>query len=247
MKKLIWVIFFIVTFSSISIANEVVRLAIGDWSPYTSKSDTKGKLLEKVVTEAFKLEQIDVNYFYFPWKRSFVLAKKGDYDGTFPWNKTNERDNEFYIHKHSLIKDEGVYFHLKSKSFDWNTIEDLKKYKVGVTIGYKQEKTYKDKGILADAVVSEALNFKKIMAGRIDVYQTSKDVGYATIHQLFSPDQAKLFTTHPKPVEESEYFILFSRKSPKGKYFSEKFDAGLMKLKESGAYDRIIAEHRSGS
>jgi polar amino acid transport system substrate-binding protein len=226
-------------------ANETVTLAIGEWPPYTSATDVRGNFLEKIVTEAFKSEGIGVKYYYYPWKRSYEIVKSGKYDGTFPWNKTDERDKDFHINKISLIKDESVFFHLKSKQFDWGTIEDLKNYKVGVTIGYKQEQIYKEKGIEAEAVRSDELNFRKILAGRIDVHQTSKDVGYATINKIFSPEQAALFTNHPKAVEENEYFILFSKNTENGKKLADIFDAGIKKLIESGTYDKIITEHRT--
>lgn len=224
-------------------AAETVRMSIGDWEPYTSPTNPKGKLLEKVVTEAFKLEGVDVKYEYLPWKRSYTNVEDGESDGTFPWNKSVDRDNAFYLPKMSLIKDDSVYFHLKSKPFDWNTMDDLKKYSVGVTVGYKEEKIYQDKGISASSVPSEDMNFKKMLAGRIDVYQTSKVVGYSFINKLFTPEEAKLFTTHPKPVEVAEYFILFSKKAPNGKAMADKFDAGMKKLKDSGAYKKILAEY----
>ncbi|MBF0203500.1 MAG: transporter substrate-binding domain-containing protein [Desulfamplus sp.] len=253
MKKftLLWLVAIIICGGSLTcstvFANKTVKLAIGDWAPYTSETDPKGKLLEEVVTEAFKAEGIDVQYAYFPWKRSYVNAEKGQYDGTFPWNKTPEREEAFYTHKISLIKDDGVYFHLKSKPFDWNTIEDLKKYKVGVTIGYKQEELYKQNGITADTVPEEAMNFKKMLAGRIDIYQTSKVVGYSTINSLFSPDDAAKFTNHPKAVETDEYYILFSKKTPDGKELGDKFDEGMKKIKDSGVYDKILAKYLGSS
>lgn len=240
---MIKIAFFILllTISSNVFANETVRLAIGDWEPYTSSADDlKSKILETMVTEAFKLEGIDVEYEYFPWKRSYSLAKSGQFDGTFPWAKTEEHLKDFYIHEIYLIKDEGVFFHLKSKKFEWNNFEDLNKYTLGVTLGYKEESIYKQKGINAQAVPSEDLNFKKILAGRIDAYQTSKIVGYATINRLFTPEDAKLFTNHPKPAVENEFYILFSKKTPNGQRLANKFDSGLKKLKESGAYDLII-------
>jgi polar amino acid transport system substrate-binding protein len=224
-------------------AEETVKLAIGDWEPYTSSTNPKGKLLEVVVTEAFKLEGVVVKYEYFPWKRSITNVENGDFDGTFPWNKTPERVSSFHIPQQSLLKDDAVYFHLKSKAFDWKTIDDLKNYSVGVTVGYKEEKIYKDKGIKADAVPSEDTNFKKMLAGRIDVYQTSKVVGYSMINKMFTPDEAKLFTNHATPVEQAEYFILFSKKTPNGKALADKFDSGLKKLKDSGAYKKILADY----
>ena len=240
MKSLLWSLLFALACQS-STANETARLAIGEWAPFTSETDPNGKLLEHVVSEAFKLVGVDVVYRYFPWARSYRNIETGSYDGTFPWNKTEERDAVFYIPKQSIIKDEGVYFHLKTTAFDWNDLQDLKKYRVGVTIGYKQEKTYADNQIMADPVPSEELNFKKMLVGRVDVFQTSKRVGYMTIRKLFSPEDAARFTNHPKPVEIDEYYVLFSKKSPKGKYLSEKFDEGMQALKKSGRYQELIA------
>jgi len=221
-------------------ANETVRFAIGEWAPYTSSTDPKGRILEIIVTEAFKLEGIDVKYKYFPWKRSYLLVESGVFDGTFPWAMTEKHMKNFHMNKISLIKDDGVFFHLKSLPFDWVTIEDLKKYSVGVTIGYKEEQIYKENGIIAESVPTEDLNFKKILAGRIDVYQTSKIVGYEIIKKLFTVEEANQFTNHPRPAVINEFNILFSKKTSNGQRLADIFDAGLQKLKESGAYDSII-------
>jgi polar amino acid transport system substrate-binding protein len=221
-------------------ANETVRFAIGDWPPYTSATTERDKILEYVVTESFKFEGIDVEYEYFPWKRSYSLVESGEFDGTFPWAMTEEHRNNFYMNKVFLISDEGVFFHLKSFPFDWNTFEDLKKYSVGVTMGYKEEKIYKDNGIKAQAVPTEDLNFKKILAGRIDIYQTSKIVGYSIINKIFTTEESSRFTHHHKPAVKNEFYILFSKKSSNGQKLADRFDAGLKKLKESGMYDIIM-------
>lgn len=229
--------------ASCASANDVVKLAIGEWVPFTSETDPKSKLLERVVVEAFKLEGLGVQYDYFPWKRSYMNVEKGDFDGTFPWNRTDERDRNFVLHKLSLFRDESVHFHLKSTRFEWDTLEDLKQYRVGSTIGYRNETTYKERGIPFESVSTEELNYKKILAGRIDVYGTSKTVGYATINKLFANQEAKLFTHHPKPYSMGEYYILFSKTNEaRSKMLADKFDAGLKKLKASGAYDKLLAQ-----
>lgn len=242
MKKALLALISAALLGSTAMAADVVNLAIGEWAPFTSEKDPKGKLLEKVVTEAFKLEGVEVKYSYFPWKRSYNNVEDGTADGTFPWIKTPEREAAFITPKTPVLVDDAVYFHLKSKPFDWKTLDDLKKYKVGVTLGYKNEKIYPEKGIAAEVVNTEELNFKKIAAGRIDVYETSKAVGYATINKFLTPDEAKLITNHPKPVEQSEYFVFFSKKTPNGKAMSDKFESGLKKLKASGTYDKLMAQ-----
>ena len=219
-----------------------VKLAIGDWSPYTSPTDKSGKLAEVIVTEAFKQEGLDVEYTYNPWKRSFDMTKDGEADGTFPWTKTPDRINDFYFGNDIILQDDSVFFHLKTTKFEWSSLDDLKKYRVGVTAGYKEVELYKTKGIKAEEVADEPMNFKKILAGHIDVYKTSKIVGYATINKLFKPEEAKQFTNDPKTLATDQYYVLFSKKSPNGKLYSEKFDSGLKKLKASGQYTKIMRE-----
>ncbi|NLR75770.1 substrate-binding periplasmic protein [Leeia aquatica] len=224
-------------------AEEIVRMAIGDWPPYTSESNAQAKLVEKIVGEAFRLEGVKVVNEYFPWKRSYVYVQTGQYDATYPWNRTPEREAEFIINKIPLVKDEGVFFHLKTTPFDWRDWTDLKHYRLGVTLGYKQEIEYKEKGLQTEVSPTAEINFKRLLAGRIDAYQTSKVVGYGIIRELFSPEEQKRFTHHPKAVETNVYYVMFSRKTPNGEQMAAKLDRGLKKLKDSGAYVRIVAEY----
>ena len=112
-----------------------------------------------------------------------------------------------------------------------------------MTIGYQDENIYKEKGIDAAPVSSEDLNFKKILDGKIDTYRTSKIVGYDAIKRLFTPEQAALFTTHPKIAEVDKYHALFSMKTANGKELADKLDSGIQKLKNSGEYDKILAKY----
>ena len=45
---------------------------------------------------------------------------------------------------------------------------------------------------------------------------------------------------HQKPAVKNEFYILFSKKTSNGQKLADRFDAGLKKLKESGAYDIIM-------
>jgi polar amino acid transport system substrate-binding protein len=224
-------------------ANEVVTLAIGEYAPYTSAKDKYGKLAEEIVRKAFQLESIDVEYRYAPWRRNYAQVRSGQLDGTFPWSNAGGREEDFCVHKIPLLRNQKVYFHLKTTPFNWLTIEDLKRYNVGVSLGYNDQQVYKVQGIDADAAASGPLNFKKMFAGRIDVYSASKVVGYYTIKSLFDESDAHKFTHHPKVIDETDYFILFSKKSPRGQAFCKAFDSGLRKLKDSGVYDEILALH----
>jgi len=228
-------------FAPATFGNEVVKFAVGEYPPYTSARHPNARILEVLVKAAFKLQAIDVEYGHYPWKRSFALAKNGDVDGTFPWLKSPARLQDFYIGDQEIYQDQGVYWHLRSTSFDWNTSEDLRRYKFGVTVGYTRTQEFYNKlGIKAETEVTEESNFKKLLAGRIDVYRTSKVVGTYLVDSLFSAKARNRFVFHPKVSDDSSFFILFSKKTDRGKRLEREFALGLEKLKASGRHQKII-------
>jgi len=218
------------------------KMATGDWAPLTHSSDPKSQMLEHLVSAAFALEDATVSYEYFPWKRCLYNVENGQFEGSFPWFKTPAREEIFNFPATPLYIDETVFFHLAETPFDWTVIEDLKKYQVGVTTGFERVDSYKKLGILAQEVPEEYLNFEKLLAGRIDVYETSEAVGYSIIKERFSAEDAARFTRHPTAREESEYFLLFSKTAINSQSAMEQFERGLQKIQASGRYDEIVKQ-----
>ncbi len=241
MRKLALVLLFVFAASLNAFSNETIKLATGEWAPYTSEKDPNGKIAETIVREAFGLEQIDVTYEYYPWKRSYESAKKGKVAGTFPWFKNEERMKECIYHKEPLLNETEVFFHLKNLDFKWENYKDLGKYKIGGTLGFSHVKELEKEGIKLDVTSREDLNFKKLLAGRIEAYPASLIVGYNTINKLFAPEKAALFTNHTKTLKADQMYLIFSKNIPNGQKLADKFDSGLRRLKASGRYDEIIA------
>jgi len=216
------------------------KMATGDWAPLTHSSDPKSQLLEHLVSAAFALENSTVSYDYFPWKRCLYNVENGHFDGTFPWLKTTARAEIYNFTATPLYVDNIVYFHLAETAFDWTVIEDLRKYQVGVTSGFERVDSYKALAIPAQEVPEEYLNFEKLLAGRIDVYETSEAVGYAILNDRFSTEDAARFTHHPKPREQSEYYMMFSKTANNAQSAMENYERGLQKLQANGRYDEIV-------
>ncbi len=224
-------------------ANETVVFATGDWEPFTSSREENGKIAENIITEAFKLENIDAVFEYYPWKRSFEYAKDGRYAGTFPWLKTEEREVDFLYHNEAVIFDKTVFFYLKGMDFDWFDYGDLSNYKIGVTIGYAITEILEKEGLRIESSTSDDSNYRKLFAGRLDLYPNNIYVGYYQIKMLFSDLEVSQFTHHPKPVmREEPMYMLFSRNHPDSAELARKLDSGLRKLKASGRYDDILSE-----
>ncbi len=50
-------------------AAETIRLTNGEWQPYLSKDAPHHGFASHIVTEAFALVGVEVEYGFFPWKR----------------------------------------------------------------------------------------------------------------------------------------------------------------------------------
>ena len=226
---------------------ETVSVAVGDWPPYTSEHDPNGKIAQTLVSSAFALEGVEVVYHYYPWKRCSAEVESGRVAATLPWYRNEDRMKRFLFNTEPLFDDQEVFFYLKGLNFHWDKIQDLKPYRVGGTIGYYDTDLLEKHGIAVDKVDYEKLNFEKMLAGRIDVYPTTIDVGYYLISKMFPPAKAKLFTYDPKPLHSASLFVMFSRKAPEAGALIEKLDRGLRKLKANGRYAEIMQGLREDS
>ncbi|OUR71302.1 hypothetical protein A9Q76_05775 [Arcobacter sp. 31_11_sub10_T18] len=222
-------------------AKETLILSTGEWAPYTSQKDTSARVIQTIVTQSFKLANIDVLYKYYPWKRSLRNAENVEVDGSLPWSKSSEREEVFYYSKEPIIITRTVFFHLKSLDFKWDTFEDLKKYRIGGNIGYRSTDVLKRNDLKVELVAKEEQNFRKLLANRIDITPSSFFVGYYIINNLFPKSKAMTFTNTTKQLlPENGVHLVISKKHPKAKELMRIFDETFSKLVKSGMYDKII-------
>ena len=171
------------------------------------------------------------------------MAQDAKTDGTIPWFQSPDREANFFYSKKAIIRTKTVFFHLKSSNIKWKTYEDLKKYKIGGTIGFKTAKFLDKKGIKVELVKTELENFQKLLAGKIDITSASFLVGHSIIKKNFPADQAAMFTSHAKKIfPATGAYYLVSKKHPRGQELVDKFDSGMQKLMKSGRYIQIIKE-----
>jgi polar amino acid transport system substrate-binding protein len=228
---------------------KTVRLTNGEWQPYLSKDVPHYGIASHIVTEAFALVGVEVEYGFFPWSRAMKLAKDGTWDGTAVWGDSEERQQNFYFSE-PVVPSTFAFFHLKSSPFDWSTYEDLSDLKVGGTVEY----FYSDEFEAAEAAGvfatirarSDEVGLKNLLKGRIDVFPGELMVTYAQIRDTFSEEEAALFTHHSKRIVKRPQHLLLSRKVAGNEEMRDRFNEGLRQLKESGRYDQIFADALAG-
>ncbi len=222
---------------------EQIRLTTGEWPPYQSRTLEHGGVATRIVTEAFKMEGLTVEYGYFPWKRSLKLAETGKWDGTFLWFDTPQRRQLFFISE-PIIEAKYVLFHLKDLDFDWDSTADLSAFIIGGTLGYDYGKAFQsaeaDGTLTVQRKPSDLENFSQLVKGNIQLFPCDQSVGYTLIQSAFPPNIAAGITHHTKPLKVATHHLLLSRKVKGNKRRLHNFNRALQSLKDDGKLDRYL-------
>ncbi len=224
-------------------AEAPVTIAVGEWPPYVSADMEHYGLVAEIITAAFAATGIEAEYSFLPWRRAYDSARNGAYDATTPWVRTADREKDF-LFSEVILTGSAVFYHLKSVPFSWKAMGDLEGLTIGglLSASYKWYEDAKKAGInlKMELVVDEATNFRKLLAGRIDVFSLDAYTGEAILAKHFTPEERALIVADPHPIESWAYCLLFSKRSAKAEKMLSLFNEGLQKLKETGE-DRRIA------
>lgn len=235
--------------SAIGILQKTVRITSGEWAPYCSENTEHYGMALRIITEAFAREGVKVEYSFFPWDQAMNKAQTREWDGSAAWFRSPEREQNFYI-SDPLVMSGYVFFHLKSMDFKWKSMNDLKKYKIGATMGYDYGKAFQEaekRGIIhVERLAQDEMNFDNLFSGKIDIFPEDMDVGMDMLYKRYPSYKYVNVITHPKRLREDPLHLLLSKSNPKNQKLMKLFNEGLKKLKESGDYDRYMLEFRHG-
>lgn len=226
-------------------AREAVRLTNGEWPPWLSQHLEHHGFVSRIVSEAFAREGVVVDYGFFPWKRAYEWAKDGAWDGSVVWSRTPEREQDF-LYSDPVVLGEVVFFHRKDFAFDWETIQDIKGYRLGLTRGYtygeKMDAAMEAGQVKVDIADSDETNFAKLIRGRIDLFAIDHDVGYDMLHRHFTPEEALSLAHHPRPLRVVGFHLIVSKAIADGPELIERFNKGLAQLRKEGLAERFRLE-----
>ncbi len=246
--RVITALFFLCICNSVK-AEEVIRLTNGEWPPYCSKALKHYGLVSRIVADSFALEGVRVEYGFFPWKRAMMYVEHGEWDGSPGWFYSEERAKHSYF-SDPFIDYKYVFFHLKSYSFDWKTIDDLQGIQIGATAGYNIGKVFQEAEkagkIQVQRVTTDKQNLNKLLLGRIKLFASDLDCTNFLVQKILTSEERELITYHPKTLRADLAYLILSKKKAGNKRMIEVFNKGLTRLKESGKLDEYIAESRRG-
>ncbi len=231
-------------------STDTIRITNGEWEPFMSEYSYQYGINSHVVSESYKLEGIKIIWGFFPWSRAYMNANLSEeWDASATWWPSEETQEAFLI-SDPVSTTSFVFFYLKNRKFDWKSLDDLKGLRIGGTLEYDYGKEFMkaidEKRIYVDYVPRDEQNYKKMLLNRIDIFPNDPVVGYAQIRNSLPPEQAKLFTHHPKEFEKSTLHLIISKKCRNGSFLLKKFNSGFRKLKKNGRFKQMLKDLENG-
>jgi polar amino acid transport system substrate-binding protein len=223
--------------------SDKIKVVTEEFGPYnySSNGEIEG-FASEIVKEVLKRAEIDYEISVNPWKRSYEIAKQDSNVLIYSIARTALREPDFkWI---GVIAELDVYFtKLKSRrDIDINSLEDAKKYKIGVVkddIRYQflVKDGFKDQLILAK---DDGENIRNLFNHKIDFFPADKLVAYHMVHKegyAFKDLEKQLFLSDVS----IDIYIAFGKRS--SNYLVEKCVRALSGIKRDGTYKKIKSKY----
>ena len=222
---------------------ETYRLATGEFPPFTGASLESQGLATKIIQHTIREMGHQTKIDFLPWKRGYKLTLAGNYLGTFPYSKNQERQKQWH-YSSALYRLKEVFFSQKEKNFSFNTEDDLTGFVVCKPIGYNlfDLKRLIEKNLIQIQRPNEMKQcFAMLDRGRVDLVMTNVAAGRKAI------ELAGLNFNHydvtDKAFVDIGHHLIVPKSRNGGKEFLAVFDEVLRKSKNAGIVDKYMQEY----
>lgn len=219
----------------------VLRISTGDFSPWSDKSMEHKGFVNRVIAEAFRRGGYEVKFLFWPWKRTLETARTGKVDASSFWYVSEDKVKDF-IYSDPISEHKELFFYLKKNNIqDWKKLTDLSGLRIGASRSFSYTEEFwrlaKEKKIKVLEANSDELNFKKLLAGRTDVFPAAEVVGWKILGALEDNPRDKVATLE-NPLAIQLGHILFPKINPESEALVAVFNQGLLEMKQDGTLER---------
>ena len=224
-------------------APQEIELANGEWPPLLGANLPQYGYASQIVSRAFALENIQVKYQFYPWKRSLDVARSGKVNGSLLWIDSTERRQDF-LYSQPVYRSKVVLFFHRDRPIYWSQLNDLKGHRLGLTHGYfygeALTQLIQSQQLQSDIGNNDAQNFAKLLAKRIDAFPCEEAVGMHLIRHNLGSKALEQLNISTQIIHEEPMYLLISRKTPNAELLLQRFNQGLAKMQASGELNAIL-------
>ncbi len=219
-----------------------IRFVTVKWEPYYGPDLRDKGYLTELIRESLKRVGYTMTVEFVPWKRALHDTKNLYYDGLLGLFYSEDRA-KWIAFSDPVDKSQMVFFTTKDREITWQTLQDLKPYKIGIERSYAYTEAFDHADFLDKEPVRKVeLNLKKLVEGRLDLVAASRNRFLYWIKNN-RPELIDTVKVVPKPLSVNPLYVGFPRADPAHARHVEDFNKGLSAIKKDGTFDRILAKH----
>jgi polar amino acid transport system substrate-binding protein len=222
-----------------------LRLVSGnDYAPFTGEDLPSGGMLSQVVQAALAERDIASTLDWRPWNRGYLMTLQAEYDATFPYVRTAEREL-VYAYSEPLFVAEQHLFSRAGEVFEADNLEALVGTRICYPLGWQPPAAIQrlvDEGRLirhSPTGLDECA--KLLLLNRDDFFVSDLRLGQAALRATGAP--LSRFRRSLKVFSSSALHLIVSRQHPRAEEIIASFNTGLASLRASGKYQQIIDEY----
>lgn len=226
-------------FGSTAVAEDrVLKLASTEFPPFYGAELEGNGFVTEILREAFDRGGYQIEVDFLPWKRAMSETERGRYDGLFTMWYREDREESFAF-SDTLPANEYVFFKRADLDVAFNTLEDLKPYKIGVVRGYAPPPTFDPEAFKTLPANDNEENLRKLIRGRVDFVLTDRIVALHILNTVLAEDAAAVVQVGKPLSVETQHFVI--PKTAEGyEALMAAFNAGLEEIGADGALSEIL-------
>jgi len=204
-------------------------------------------LATEVVQAILKEVNVEANIQILPWARALQVVDENENTAIYAMSRSAEREAK-YKWVGVLYEAKNYIYAIPEKNIKISTLDDCKKYKIGVVTKEIREDYLVKKGFSTEVTLEHVnkhdLNYKKLKNGRIDLWPASEFLAASIVKENGDDPRTAIVPvfemTDLTPYSGS--FLAFGPKT--SDEVVAKFKEGYEKIKANGTYDSLQKKWR---
>lgn len=220
--------------------NRIHLGAEDSWPPY---SDQHGQgISTQLIKAAYAKTNLTPSFQVLPYARVLHDLSSGKIDGGYNVTRQLTTESKYIFGNVPLITVEAYWFFLPGTHSKIQSLGEIPdKFRVGVIRDYEYGDEYEQQRYrFKETQVSQQSQLIRMLnQGRIDAALMFEQEAEFALRQMKIKSTVfdKRFLNH-----QGDVYVAFSPKNPHAYWMAEQLDIGLLAIKETGEYDRILTD-----
>jgi polar amino acid transport system substrate-binding protein len=222
-----------------------VPLDTYDWKPWVDLRAADGGVFPNLMGLVFGRMGVHFETAFRPWKRAEEELRRGIVWAAFPYRYSAGRESEFWF-SDPIVRTTMVLFTVRggkvSGGQTFDTLADLKPYRVGGVLGSWYEGELEEAGVDVEWTSTLESNFQKLRLGRVDVVVAESAAGWLAAKAVF--DDPAVLVTRVTAESNSAFRLMVSRSYPGARDLLDRFNRALAIEQKTDEWLALVDEIR---